>query len=112
MKKNRTVNPSEHAIQNLILEYLATKRLFFWRNNVGSAVFENKKTGKQRFIRFGIAGAPDVFVLKQGQLYGLEVKSAKGKLQPSQIEFQKGFEAAGGFYAVVRSLDEVIGIGL
>jgi hypothetical protein len=35
---------------------------------------------------------------------GLEVKSEKGKMRPSQIAFQSKVEATGGKYFVVRSL--------
>ena len=37
----------------------------------------------------------------------LEVKTKKGKLSPNQKAFQESIEAAGGFYYVVRSIDDV-----
>ena len=37
----------------------------------------------------------------------LEVKTKKGKLSPNQKAFQESVEAAGGYYYVVRSIDDV-----
>jgi len=35
-----------------------------------------------------------------------EVKTKKGRLSPNQKAFQESVEAAGGYYYVVRSIDE------
>jgi len=63
-------------------------------------------------MSFGAVGAPDVFVVKDGAIYGLEVKSKIGKQNDNQKVFQEGFEKAGGRYFLVRSLEDVIKIGL
>lgn len=59
-------------------------------------------------IRLGPEGLPDVIVIipPNGMFLGLEIKSAKGKLRPSQIEFAKKVTNAGGIYRVVRSLEQ------
>ncbi len=97
----------EKEIQVSILEYLVLKKVFHWRQNSGAF-----KTAKGGFYRMGIIGAPDIFCLKDGKCYGLEVKVPKGKLNPNQIDFSIAFTRAGGYYEVVRSIDDVIALGL
>lgn len=99
---------SEADIQKTILEYLEIKRTFHWRQNSGSMKVPNTN----RFIRFGIVGAPDIFVVKNSKVYALEVKSAKGEQNDNQLKFEVDLTKAGGLYYVVRSLDEVKAIGL
>lgn len=67
---------------------------------------------KRRFITFGTPGAPDIFVVKGGRIYGLEVKAPKGKQNENQKAFEKTFTESGGIYHLVRSLDDVMKIGL
>lgn len=98
---------AESDIQKTIIDYLKIKRHFFWRNNSGAY-----KTENGGFVRFGEAGSPDICIVKDGFFIGLEVKASKGKQSPNQIEWEKAIKAAGGEYYVVRSLDEVIEIGL
>lgn len=94
---------TEKATQRAILQYLALRKIFHWRNNSGA--FKNPK-GHLYF--FGTTGSPDIFAIIKGQIYGIEVKDIKGKQNDNQIEFQKGFEKAGGVYILARSLDEVL----
>lgn len=105
-----TPKQSEASIQRSILDYLAYRNVFAWRQNSGAAMIQTK-TGF-RPIFFGAVGAPDVFAIKDGVIYGLEVKSATGKQNENQKTFQQGFEKAGGKYFVVRSIEEVQKINL
>jgi hypothetical protein len=100
----------EGAIQKAILQYLQLKRYFHWRNNTGASIMQNAN-GKKRFMRFGTEGSPDIFVIYQGRIYGLEVKD-KAKQSESQMKFQQDMERVGGIYAVVRSLEDVKSLGL
>lgn len=109
MKTKKTGNvPSEKEIQKAIIDYLAIRGLFFWRNNTGAMMSEYK--GRTRFMRFGSVGSPDIFVLKNGHVHGLEVKGPKGKQSPSQKEWGESFERNGGHYHIVRSIDDVMQI--
>ena len=96
----------ESEIQRQILDYLALKRIFHYRNNSGAMVSEYK--GKKRFMRFGATGSPDIVCVIKGQYVGLEVKTPKGKQSEHQKAFQKKLEAAGGRYLLVRSFDDVV----
>lgn len=60
-------------------------------------------------------GASDLLVVCGGKALFLELKVTKSEIwnipkttnqRPNQIEFQSAIEAAGGHYAVVRSVDE------
>ena len=104
----------ECDIQRQVLDYLAIKGLFHWRNNTGMIFSEYK--GKKRAFKMGQVGSPDIFVVKRpsppigellGMIYGLEVKAEKGKQSPAQSEWQVKFEEAGGKYLIIRSLEDV-----
>lgn len=104
---------NEKAIQKAVLKYLTLKYkgkgrtdTVFWRENSGAT-----RTERGGFIRFGFTGAPDIFVVQKGRIYGLEIKD-KAKQSDGQKEFQKCFENAGGEYFIIRSIDDVIKIGL
>ena len=96
----------EKEAQKAILQYLQLRRIFHWRNNTGAMVV-GEGTASRRFLKFGTEGSPDIFILKEGVLIGLEVKSDTGKQNDAQLEFQKNMEKNGGKYFVVRAVDEV-----
>lgn len=68
--------------------------------------------GKKRMLKFGAVGSPDIFAIKDGKIYGLEVKNEKGKLSENQLDFCLDMSAAGGIYKLVRSIDDVVKLGL
>jgi len=95
----------EKDIQRSILDYLAYKRVFHWRNNTGAFAGESK--GVRRFVRFGSVGSPDIFAMRDGTIYGIEVKRSSGKQSEAQRLFQFDFENAGGVYRIARSIDDI-----
>ena len=100
--------PKEHErdILKSIVDYLNLRNFLFVRNGTGSF-----KTEKGGWFKTGAAGSPDLLVfLKGGQCIGLEVKTPKGKLRPSQEGWKSRAENIGMRYEVVRSLDDVIKI--
>ena len=97
----------ETEIQKAILDYLRLKGRFFWRNNSGAF-----KTESGGFYRVGTAGAPDIIGCVDGKFVGLEVKTEKGKLSVDQQAFARGLRTAGGAFHLVRSIDDVIALGL
>lgn len=66
----------------------------------------------RRLPKYTPRGVPDIIVVRGGAFYGLEVKTPKGKQSPEQKEFQAMVESHGGHYHVVRSVDDVVAIGL
>lgn len=79
----------------------------FWRNNSGAAVLQSGA-----FVRFGTPGSPDIIVVKDGFFIGLEIKAGSGRLSPAQKDFRDMIKANGGEYHEIRSIDDVIEIGL
>ncbi len=57
-------------------------------------------------------GLPDIIVIREGRLIGLEVKRRSGRQSSEQKEFEYAANQAGATYHVVHSLDEVIALGL
>lgn len=106
---NTPAPEKETAIVNAICEYLSVKQHFFWRQNTGGMYREG------RFFslpRFSLKGVPDIILVKSGIFVGLEVKTEKGRQSPGQKEFQEKVTKAGGCYYTVRSIDDVIKLGL
>lgn len=97
---------TEKATQKAILEYLALKRIFHYRNNTGGF-----KNSNGNFYTFGAKGSPDIVCVVPkngiGQFVGIEVKDVKGKLNDNQEKFKKELEKAGGIYITARSLDDI-----
>lgn len=97
----------ESKIQKAICDYLALQeklgRLLFCRTGVGAI-----KTAEGRFFKTGRKGWPDVFVLRNGKFYGLEVKSEKGVQSTAQKEMEQKILKHGGSYHVVRNIDDVM----
>lgn len=91
---------SEHAIQTLILQYLDIAHIFHYRQNSGMM-----KKGKS-YVKFGAKGAPDIVCVINGKYLGLEVKDSRGKTSKDQLIFCDKLSAAGGSYALVRSVEE------
>jgi hypothetical protein len=60
----------ESETQKQILDYLALKRIFHYRNNSGAFVDSQK-----HFYRFGALGSPDIICVIKGQYVGIEVKA-------------------------------------
>jgi hypothetical protein len=93
----------ESEVQKQILDYLALKHVFHYRNN--SRAF---KRDDGHFYRFGATGSPDIICVINGQYVGIEVKAPKGKHSEHQKEFQRQLEEAGGKYMLAYALDDVI----
>lgn len=53
-------------------------------------------------------GFPDLLCARRGEVRLLEVKTAKGKLEPAQVKLHQRMEAAGLKVHVVRTPDEAL----
>lgn len=99
----------ENDIQTAILDYLAFKKHFFWRQN-NFTIFDGKNF--RRLPKYSILGIPDIIVIKDGKFIGLEVKTKTGALSEGQKQFMINCEKAGGKYYIVKSIDDVIKLDL
>lgn len=105
-------NP-EHDVQRAIVALLrvvipAPVVVHHAVNSVGMS-------GKRAAVQGGIlkalgvhAGFSDLIVLAQGRAVFLEVKSDKGTLRASQVQFRDAVQAMGFPWALVRSADEAL----
>ena len=109
--------PLESEISATICEYLSLKmkqgKLMFWRNN--NVPVSSMRDGQRVFRsmpKYSLIGVSDIIVVKEGWAIFLEVKRKGTKQSEGQIEFEKLVKKNGAEYHVVRSLDEVIELGL
>ena len=91
-----------------------------WLRHSPSNVVGKKGEATFRRIRDSQKGAPDVIWWKQGGVdnqgnwcnflhsIAVECKSPKGKISDAQKRWQEKFEAVGGTYWVIRSVDEFL----
>ena len=93
----------ESVLLRQVLALLQARRVPHWRNNVGAM------RRASQFVRFGVAGLPDVFAVlpPAGRLLGLELKSPAGRQTAAQQAVAAALTGAGGLYAVVRDVREL-----
>ncbi len=104
---------TESQIVSAICDYLAARRVFFWRQNTTPAIQKSADGWAfRRMPKHSLRGVPDIIVVKQGQFIGLEVKRKGTYQSPEQKEFEHRVTVAGGVYEVVRSIDDVQAMGL
>jgi len=102
------IQTSEKETQRAILDFLAIKGIFAWRNNTGAVSIQ--QGGKRRYVRYGAKGSPDILGILpfSGKLLAIECKSSRGKLSQDQKVFLKAIHDAAGEVIVARSVDDVI----
>jgi len=99
----------EHPIQVAICQYLDLLKIpYFAIPNGGK---RSERSGK-RLVNEGLkAGAADLFIMLPNKIFHglfIEVKSATGRQQESQKDFEKLAFDSGYCYELVRSLDDLI----
>ncbi len=106
------IKVSEKEIQHAILDYLRIRGYLCKRNNAGMSFGQHN--GKKWAIKIGEPGWPDIEgITKDGLYFGIEVKSATGKLEESQKAIGKKIGSMGGArWFVARSVGDVIEQGL
>ena len=100
---------TEAHIQKAIMQWGGYKRILMHRINViGTPLHKDGLTVYRPSTNRGMADI-HATVLVEGIPVSvwLEVKTKKGKLSANQKAFQESIEAAGGYYYVVRSIDDV-----
>jgi hypothetical protein len=97
----------ESKIQLDILRYLRQQGYLFWRFSPDTYIKSIGRYIKHEYVPNGL---PDIMVLTQNKMIGLECKQRRGVTSADQLLMKKRFESLGHEYHVVRSLDEVKGI--
>jgi hypothetical protein len=99
----------EQELQRSVLDHLrwrGVRNLFFfhypaggWRSPIEAAILKSLGV---------VAGVPDILVIHDGQLYGLELKTEYGRLTPTQIETQECMRTAGATVATAVEIDAAL----
>jgi hypothetical protein len=104
-------NISEKETQATILHYLQIKGYVYWRvNNTG--VFDPTRKVFRKMAAHSRYGVADIFVIKAGVSYFIEVKGTKGYMSPDQKTFRDDVTREGGIFILAKSLDDVMKAGL
>ena len=100
---------TEAQIQKAIMQWGQYKKVLMHRINViGTPLHKDGLTVYRPSTNKGMADI-HATVLVEGIPVSvwLEVKTKKGRISDNQKAFQESVESAGGFYYVVRSIDDV-----
>lgn len=101
--------PLEKDIQESILEYLHTKKIYCWKEHSGGMMID----GGQRYMPIGLKGKSDILgILPSGRFLAIEVKRPSGQCSMSQVEFIQKINNNAGLAFVARSIDDVIAQGI
>lgn len=97
---------SEAQIQRGVIDLLAltSKRIpmYFFRSAAGMV-----RTEQGRMFKTGKPGTPDITIcFCTGIFVGFEIKSATSRQSELQKQAQREIEAAGGFYFIIRSMQD------
>ena len=100
---------TEAQIQKSILQWAAAKRILMYRINViGTPLHKAGKTVYRPSTNRGMADIHcTLLVDKIPVSVWLEVKRKRGKLSMYQEAFRDSVQAAGGYYFLVRSIEDV-----
>jgi len=88
---------------------------FTWRSAADVFAFHVPNGGARRRVEAAIlkacgvvAGVPDVIAVKGGRVFGLELKTAAGRLSAAQRATHEAMRAAGAVVGVAAGLDEAL----
>ena len=102
---------TEQQIQKTVFEHLRMRGapgVFAWHPFTGGY-----RRPKEAAIYKGLgarAGLPDVMVLHQGRLFGLELKAEGGRATDKQLETIAALREAGAFTAIAEGLDRALAV--
>ena len=102
----------EGVVLKACMQYLSLCGIFHFRNNTGGTPLHDGSGGYRPGPKSSI-GSPDIIGIARERVSGeafplsVEVKSATGRQSPAQREFQRKWERAGGFYLLVRSVEDL-----
>lgn len=92
------------VIRNLVQRGMP-KVFWFHVPNGGKRSWSEGKSFKAMGV---IAGVPDIVLIKDGEIFGLEIKSTSGRTQPSQRLVHAAMQEAGAKTAIAKGLDEAL----
>jgi hypothetical protein len=100
----------EQAYHRTILAHLKARGapgLFYFHVPSG-AFFGGKRQGAIMKSLGWFAGLPDLFLIRDGRCYAVELKSETGRVSEKQLECLDRLRQAGAIVAVATGLDEAL----
>lgn len=108
--RNPLAEPTEHKLQVSLIDYLAytakPEIFYFAIPNQGNRHIMNATKMKAEGVRSGVADL--CFMLPEGRVGWLEMKTSKGVLSDNQKAFRDRAMALGHHWALARSVDEAV----
>lgn len=108
-EKSPLIAASEEAIHRAVVQLLerTAKIGVAWTHIPSGELRHPAVAGKLKGM--GVkAGWPDLMLFASGRSWGLELKTAKGRLSPAQIAVHEDLRAAGVTLGVAYGLDQAI----
>ena len=102
-------NDAELRLQCAVVQHLrlrCPRDVFFAA--IPNGEHRSKKTGARLKAMGVIAGAPDLLIIANGIVHGLELKAEGGRQSAAQRAVEDRWRAAGGIYAVTTGIDETL----
>jgi penicillin-binding protein-related factor A (putative recombinase) len=96
----------EKRIENMILHYLKSKRIFAWKTQT-VGIYDQKLGRFRKAGALYTRGVADIIGIYNSRLLAIEVKSARGVLSEHQKIFLQNVKEHGGIAMVARSVEEV-----
>jgi len=107
MKKK--INRPEQDIQKAVVDHLRARGTtdIYWFHPANGGY--RKPVEAAIIYALGVrAGVPDLFILKGGKCYCLELKAPKGRVSPQQGQAMRDLANAGATVGMAFSLDEAL----
>lgn len=99
----------ESQLQLAVTKWLTYHRIMWWRMPLGAII--HNVGGKQIFRKNPLKGFPDIAGICQGKergrFFSIELKSDSGRMTLEQKNWQNEIMTAGGFHAVVKSIEDL-----
>jgi len=99
----------ESQLQLAVTKWLTYHRMMWWRMPLGAII--HSVGGKQIFRKNPLKGFPDIAGIcrgkERGRFFSLELKSDSGRMSLEQKQWQNEIMAAGGFHAVIKSIEDL-----
>jgi hypothetical protein len=99
----------ESLIQVAVVQHLAWRGIpgLFWTHFPAGGL-RNPIVAAQLKAAGTKAGVPDILLLANGRLYGLELKSLTGRLSANQVATHAAMREAGAIIGVAAGVDEAL----
>lgn len=108
-RRTRAYSPSENEIHRAVVEHLRRRAypdVLWW--HCPNDAKRSPATAKRLQAMGMLAGVSDLILVHRGHVYGLELKSAKGRATEAQMEFNSRMHTAGGHAVVCHDVDRAL----